>query len=70
MVGGGDLVCVVTAAALFLTPEHNTRKYLSDEKKNRKGQRLIFRASKLLPDGKRIYAKDYGLRGFPIWIPR
>ncbi len=28
----------------------------------------IFRASKKLKDGTVIYARDYGLRGFPIWI--
>jgi hypothetical protein len=29
--------------------------------------RLIFRAS-ITVNGKKIYAKDYGLRGFPIWV--
>ena len=28
----------------------------------------IFRASMKLKDGTVIYARDYGLRGFPIWI--
>ena len=28
----------------------------------------IFRASRKLPDGTKIYARDYGKRGFPIWI--
>jgi len=28
----------------------------------------IYRASKLTKDGKRIYAKNYGKRAFPIWI--
>ena len=28
----------------------------------------IFRASRKLPDGTIIYARDYGKRGFPIWI--
>ena len=32
------------------------------------GKRLIFRASIHLKDGSIIYAKDYGIRGFPIWI--
>lgn len=32
------------------------------------GYRLIFRASKTLKDGTKIYARDYGLRGFPILI--
>ena len=32
---------------------------------------LIFRASKTDPKtGETIYARDYGLRGFPIWIPK
>lgn len=28
----------------------------------------IFRASRKLPDGTKIYARDYGKRCFPIWI--
>lgn len=32
------------------------------------GYRLIFRAS-ITRNGKTIYAKDYGLRGFPILVP-
>lgn len=32
------------------------------------GYRLIFRASRM-QDGEKIYAKTYGLRGFPILIP-
>lgn len=28
----------------------------------------IFRASKTLKDGTKIYARDYGKRAFPIWI--
>jgi hypothetical protein len=36
--------------------------------KARKGRRLIFRAAITLPDGTRIYARNYGLKGFPIWI--
>ena len=32
---------------------------------------LIFRASKTDPrTGETIYAKDYGLRGFPILVPK
>lgn len=33
-----------------------------------KGYRLIFRASKTA-NGIKIYARDFGLRGFPILIP-
>ncbi|MCB5943709.1 hypothetical protein [Acidocella sp. KAb 2-4] len=29
---------------------------------------LIFRASITLRDGKKIYARDHGLKGFPIFI--
>ena len=32
------------------------------------GKRLIFRASIHLKDGTKIYAREYGIRGFPIWI--
>lgn len=28
----------------------------------------IIRASVTLKDGTKIYARDYGKRGFPIWI--
>lgn len=37
---------------------------------NLKGERrmYIFRASRTLKDGTKIYARDYGKRGFPIWI--
>lgn len=28
----------------------------------------IYRASRKLPDGTKIYARDYGKRCFPIWI--
>lgn len=28
----------------------------------------IFRASKTLKDGTKIYAKDYGKKAFKIWI--
>lgn len=34
-----------------------------------KGHRMIFRASKKDKNGNKIYARDYGLRGFPIFIP-
>lgn len=33
-----------------------------------KGYRLIFRASKTLKDGTKIYARDFGLKGFPILV--
>lgn len=35
-----------------------------------KGESLMYiiRASRKLPDGTVIYARDYGKRGFPIWI--
>lgn len=36
--------------------------------KPRKGKRLIFRASITLPGGTKLYTKDYGLKGFPIWV--
>lgn len=32
------------------------------------GHEIIFRASKTLQNGTVIYAKNYGLRGFPILI--
>lgn len=32
------------------------------------GYRLIFRASITLRDGSKIFARDYGLRGFPILV--
>lgn len=28
----------------------------------------IFRASKTLKDGTKIFAKDYGKKAFPIWV--
>lgn len=31
---------------------------------------LIFRASKRDKDGNILYARDYGLRGFPLVVPR
>lgn len=41
--------------------------YPGSEQKD--GHRLIFRASITLRNGEVIYARDYGMRGFPIWIP-
>ncbi len=34
-----------------------------------KGFRLIFRAWKRDKDGNKLYAKDYGLRGWPLFVP-
>lgn len=34
------------------------------------GFMLIFRASKHDKDGNVLYAKDYGLRGWPLVVPR
>jgi hypothetical protein len=34
-----------------------------------KGFMLIFRASKTDKDGNKVYAKDYGLRGWPLVVP-
>jgi len=31
---------------------------------------IIFRAYKRLPDGSLLYARNYGLRAWPIRIPR
>ncbi len=36
---------------------------------DRPGFRLIFRPWITLPDGTKIYAKDKGLKAFPIWVP-
>jgi hypothetical protein len=33
------------------------------------GHEVIFRASITLKNGKVIYAKQYGIRGFPILVP-
>ena len=33
------------------------------------GYEVIFRASITLKNGTVIYAKDYGIRGFPVLIP-
>lgn len=33
------------------------------------GYRLIFRAWKTDKDGNRMYAKDYGLRAWPLLVP-
>lgn len=37
-------------------------------KKIRKGKRLIFRAWKTLPDGTRLWAKDYGYKAWALWV--
>jgi hypothetical protein len=34
-----------------------------------KGYRLIFRAWKTDKNGNRVYARDYGLRGWPLLVP-
>jgi hypothetical protein len=34
-----------------------------------KGFRLIFRAWKTDKNGNRVYAKDHGLRGWPLVVP-
>ena len=34
-----------------------------------KGFKLIFRAWRTDKDGNRVYAKNYGLRGFPLLVP-
>jgi hypothetical protein len=34
----------------------------------RPGKRKIFRAWKLDKDGNKIWARQFGKRGFPIWI--
>jgi len=34
----------------------------------RPGKRKIFRAWKRDKDGNKIWARQFGLRGFPIWI--
>lgn len=34
-----------------------------------KGFRLIFRAWKTDKNGNRLYAKDYGLKGWPLLVP-
>jgi hypothetical protein len=36
-------------------------------KKVPKGKRPIFRAW-ILKDGKKLYAKDYGYKAWPIWV--
>lgn len=35
--------------------------------KARKGRKLIFRAYKTLPDGTKLWAKDFGYKAWPIW---
>lgn len=44
------------------------RGYMKAKLKIPKGFRLIFRASKTV-NGVKLYARDFGLRGFPILIP-
>ena len=34
----------------------------------RPGYRLIFRSSITLKNGRTIYARDYGLKAFAIWV--
>ena len=41
---------------------------MSTVKKVPKGKRLIFRAWKILKDGTKIYARDYGYKAWPIWV--
>lgn len=36
-------------------------------RKDRKGKRLIFRAW-ILKDGKKLWAKDYGYKAWPVWV--
>jgi hypothetical protein len=40
----------------------------NDNRTVRKGTKLIFRAWRRLPDGTRLYAKDYGLKAWAIWV--
>lgn len=51
-----------------MAKKNNPDKSTNSDKKTKKGSSLIFRASKTLEDGTKIFARDYGLRGFPIWI--
>lgn len=37
--------------------------------RRRPGYRLIYRATVTRKDGTKLKAADYGLRGFPIWVP-
>lgn len=37
-------------------------------RKIRAGKRLIFRAWITSKNGTRLYAKDYGLRAFALWV--
>ena len=32
------------------------------------GKRLIFRPYRTLPNGKVLWARNYGLRAWPIWV--
>lgn len=58
--------------SVILFPEHD--KYsmiwslLASEIAKGGNLMYIIRASRKLPDGTVIYARDYGKRGFPIWI--
>lgn len=36
--------------------------------KGPKGKKLIFRPYKTLPDGTKLWAKDYGYKAWPIWV--
>ncbi len=43
----------------------------TNEPEQKAGMMLIFRASKTDPKtGETIYARDYGLRAFPMWVPK
>jgi hypothetical protein len=33
------------------------------------GYKLVFRAWKTLKDGKRLYAKNFGLKAWPLLVP-
>lgn len=37
-------------------------------RRNRAGKRLIFRAWITLKNGTRLYARDYGLKAFALWV--
>lgn len=61
---------LLRSAILFSTQVKYSTIGLFLASENLKGERhmYIFRASRKLPDGTVIYARDYGKRGFPIWI--
>ena len=49
--------------------KYNMRNSLLASENLKGGERMyIIRASITLKDGTKIYARDYGKRGFPIWI--